>query len=310
MRFPSETSLMMPQDQDAGRNPVVAGVDGSPSSLEALRWAAESAAQRGLPLAIVTATEDGWGEEAQAQGERVSREAGRLAREARPGLDVDARFTADNPAHALIEASYNASLVVVGSRGHGGFHDMLLGSTSLHTAMHARSPVAVIRPRSAEPAPGSESAGRVIVGVDGSKRSAAAIDFAFDEAARTGRGVTAIHAWQGPITAGTLGMMPYVPGNAEQRESEVGLLDNTLRPWLSRYPRIDVHKLTPQMSPAAAMVRQSMGAHLAVVGSRGLGGFSGLLLGSTGQALIHHAGCPVVIVHGHLVDANGNTGGT
>lgn len=249
---------------------------------------------------IVHAAEDADVEDVKVHADHLLQQAQRTAAESASILDIRTRFVADNPAHAMIEASYNATMVVVGNRGHGGFHDLLLGSTSLHTAMHARCPVAVIRLRLPADETSADAAERIVVGVDGSKRSAVALDFAFAHAERTGRGVTAVHAWQGPITAGTVGMMPYVADSQEQHQHEEQLLSNSVRPWLRRYPQIDFRKVSLQMSPAAALVRQSMGAHLAVVGSRGLGGFSGLLLGSTGQALIHHAGCPVVIVHGHL----------
>jgi nucleotide-binding universal stress UspA family protein len=186
--------------------------------------------------------------------------------------------------------------VVVGNRGHGGFHDLLLGSTSLHTAMYAHCPVAVIRPSKLATADSEPSAGRIVVGVDESPRSHSALHFGFDHAERTGLGVTAVHAWQGAITTDPIAIT-YGPGTDEQQRLAEQELADAVAPWVRRYPQVDVRRMTVEMSPADALVRQSMGANLVVVGSRGLGGFAALVLGSAGHALIHHSGCPVVITH-------------
>lgn len=278
--------------------PVVVGVDGSPSSEEALRWAADAAAQRSLPLVIVSAArpKPAVVSEAGLGAARLLDRAETEARRGRPDLVTSTRFVGETSSNALIEASETASLVVVGSRGHGGFHDLMLGSTSLHTAMHAQCPVAVIRPTQLATAASEQSAGRILVGVDGSPRSQPALHFAFDHAERTGLGVTALHAWQGAITTDPIAIT-YGPGTDEQQRQAEQELADAVAPWLRRYPQVDVRRVTVEMSPADALVRQSMGANLVVVGSRGLGGFAALVLGSAGHALIHHSGCPVVITH-------------
>jgi nucleotide-binding universal stress UspA family protein len=233
--------------------PIVVGVDGSASANRALTWARDTAARRGLALRIVQA------------------ESGQ------------------HPAEVLIAASDEASTVVIGHRGHGGFHDMLLGSTSLHTAMHARCPVAVVRPFATSPQ-------TIVVGVDGSDYSECALEYAFTEADLTRYPIVAVNAWQGDITAGSMGL-PYVYDPIDRQNQAEKLLAETLEPWRDRYPGVTVHTEVVQLPASAALVERSYGAYLAVVGCRGLGGFTGMLLGSVGQALIHHAGSPVLIAH-------------
>jgi nucleotide-binding universal stress UspA family protein len=292
-----------PGDMDGSvefvRRPVVVGVDGSESSDRALRWAADAAAQRLFPLLIVCAAwpRPGGGEaEAGSSAARFLERAEVDARLGRPGLDISTRFVADTSTNALIDLSDIASLVVVGNRGHGGFHDLLLGSTSLHTAMYGHCPVAVIRPAKPATVESAPSVGRVVVGVDGSPRSDRVLAFAFDHADRTSHDVTAVHAWQGPLTADPVAMV-YVPASEEQRQRAERVLIDALAPWRERYPQVDVRGVTVEMPAAAALVQQSMGADLVVVGSRGVGGFTALVLGSAGHALIHHSGCPVIITH-------------
>jgi nucleotide-binding universal stress UspA family protein len=120
--------------------------------------------------------------------------------------------------------------------------------------------------------------GPVVVGVDGSAGSGAAVGFAFEEAARRGTGLTAVHAW----------------GALEGAESRV--LSESLAGWSQRYPEVAVRQELVRGRPAAALIEQSRSAQLVVTGARGRGSFAGLLLGSVSQAVLHHAECPVVVV--------------
>ncbi|GAA2386510.1 universal stress protein [Catellatospora methionotrophica] len=283
---------------------VVVGVDGSPAAATALRWAADEAALRGLPLKIVYVSEDpgprqgdGVAEAAiSSAGHEVTEHAMAEVRAMRPDITLTSEVLRDDPAHGLIRESATAALVVVGSRGHGGFHDLMLGSTSLQVSMHARCAVAVVRPPAAPKQAGVGAVGRIVVGVDGSPQSGAALAFAFDEAERRDCGITAVHAWLGPVTTGAAGM-PFVYDIDTLRDQEESVLSTALAGWHDRHPRVDLQRITVESSAAAALTEQSMGALMVVVGCRGLGGFTGLLLGSVSQALIHHAGCPVVVAH-------------
>ncbi len=284
--------------------PVVVGVDGSPAATMALHWAADEAALRGLPLKIVYVSEDPGPREGgstedvalTSAGHKITEHAMAEVREQRPDVTLTAEVLRDDPAHGLIRESETASMVVVGSRGHGGFHDLMLGSTSLQVAMHGKSTVAVVRPPAPPDRAAAGAVGRIVVGVDGSPQSGTALAFAFAEAERRGCGITAVHAWMGPITTGAAGM-PFVYDVDTLRDQEGSVLDTSLAGWHDQHPHIDLHRVTVESSAAAALTEQSMGALMVVVGCRGLGGFTGLLLGSVSQALIHHAGSPVVVAH-------------
>ncbi|MFC7615699.1 universal stress protein [Actinokineospora soli] len=182
--------------------------------------------------------------------------------------DVD--VTGDMPESAPVPAllRQDACLVVLGSRGLGGFGGLLLGSTAVQVAAHARCPVVVVR---------GERSGDVVVGVDGSAHSVEAIAFAFGEAQRLGAGVVA-------VTAGS------------QEDEAARALAESVAGWAERYPDVPVRRSVVRGHAARALVDAAADAALLVVGSRGAGGFRGMLLGSVSQGVLHHATCPVAIV--------------
>jgi nucleotide-binding universal stress UspA family protein len=138
--------------------------------------------------------------------------------------------------------------------------------------------------------------GPVVVGVDGSRLSELAIDFAVREAARREAGVVAVHAWTRPVSTGPGDMLPLVYDVDEVQAEEDRVLAESVAGWRDRYPDVDiVHRLV-RGRPAPALLAESASAQLVVVGGHGRGGFSGLLLGSVSHAMLHHARCPVVIV--------------
>lgn len=285
-------------------SPVVVGVDGSPSSDLAIEWAADAAQLRRRPLKMVYVMDfpgprvayDLVSGELSTFAQDLLLRAQARARARHAALPTATAIMLDDATHALIRESEHAAMIVVGNRGHGGFHDLVLGSTSLQTAMHAACPVAVIRPRLAPAEPGVRSYGRIVLGVDGSRRSAAATQLAFEEADLRGIGLTAVNAWLGALAEGSVGM-PLA------RESEVlesgarTLLEQATAQWCAQYPNVDVRRIAVQGPAAAVLVDHSMGAEMVVVGCRGHGGFTGMLLGSVSQAVIHHAGCPVMVAH-------------
>jgi nucleotide-binding universal stress UspA family protein len=140
---------------DSTDRPVLVGVDGSEPSQHALEWAADEAERRGAPLECLTAwtwpTAYGWAS-VVPEGLDPAGDAGRVlgeqlapVRTAHPDLEVRAEVVEGRPDQALVEASRAAVLLVVGSRGHGGFTDMLIGSTSRYCAAHAHCTVVVHR---------------------------------------------------------------------------------------------------------------------------------------------------------------------
>ncbi|OIK26290.1 universal stress protein [Streptomyces malaysiense] len=287
--------------------PVVVGVDGSPSSLEAVGAAAREAALRGTGLRLVHAF--GWpsirpppgvppwtpaaaGVRELVDGTLVKAE--QRAREVTPHLEITREVTVGEPLMVLEIESRTACLVVVGSRGLGAFGSLLLGSTAVHLAAHGRCPVLVVRG-------GPNPTGPVLLAVDGSPAGEKAVEFAFAEAAMRNAGLLALHVWNTWSERAYEG--PGDPLNVvvdieRLRAAEQQLLDETLSPWQTRYPQVAVERRLVRSRIRTALIDASHDAQLVVAGARGRGGFTGLLLGSVSQALLHHAHCPVAVVRG------------
>jgi nucleotide-binding universal stress UspA family protein len=278
--------------------PILVGVDGSAAGTAGLGWAAAEARRRSAPLRVVHVVEQRHSDAFTRANPVYVAEERRAAEQVLDaavgyvhglGADVDVRPTLEigSPAVVLLAHSATAEMVVVGSRGRGGFAGLLLGSTSLHVATHAPCPVVVLRG-----APGPVGpADRIVVGVDGSPSSELAVRFAFTRAQRTGRGLTAVHAWRPPI--GHIDVR-WSGGGEQAEKEERTLLAERLVPWRERYPEVDVVEKTVRGSAAAVLIDAP--AELLVVGSHGRGGFGGLLLGSVSHAVLHHARCPVAVV--------------
>ncbi|MCE0767631.1 universal stress protein [Pseudonocardia kujensis] len=285
------------------RTAVVVGVDGSDTALSAVRWAAAEAEQRGAPLRLVAAV--AWRttyhprlpalaaeHERQALTRGAEQElqaAAEVARLTAPELAVTTEVLGGQASAVLRDESATAQLVVVGSRGRGGFTGLLLGSVSIAVAAQAVAPVVVVR---GETAP-HDSAAPIVVGVDDSPHGTAALGFAFAEAARKRAPLVAIRAWGDPVND------PYLAGiidwNAVESD-ERHVLDECLAAWTGRYPEVTVERVVLRDPPAAALVARSHNAGLVVVGSRGRGTLRGALLGSVSQAVLPHAAAPVAIV--------------
>ncbi|MEV4546803.1 universal stress protein [Nonomuraea wenchangensis] len=279
---------------------VVVGYDQSRSAGRALRWGAAEAAARGLPLTVCHAWEwpyHEWPGELVPL-ELVRRPAQRLVkataawlRRHYTGVPVNTLTDRGSPAAVLAELSREAALIVVGTRGHGGLERLVAGCTSTAVAVRAACPVIVTRGR-----PGVGGAGEVLVGFDGSRASAAALGFAAQEAHRLDAPLTAL------IAGGGRGRDE---GAGEPGPQTVGLAWEELDFWQRRYPELrgDVEYAEEPARPV--LLGRAREARLLVVGARGLGEVRGLLLGSISQAMVHHAPCPVAVVHGEITDAGG-----
>jgi nucleotide-binding universal stress UspA family protein len=178
---------------------------------------------------------------------------------------------------------------VVGSRGTGRVSGVLLGSVAMAITSHGTAPVAVIPAEG----PGGEADGPVVVGVDGSPISEAAIAFAFDEAAVRGVRLLAVHTWNDvrPTLAD-----PTMIDFGRLEDGERAALSELLAGWRDKYPDVDVRPIVLRGRPTPILLRYATQAQLVVVGSRGRGGFAGMMLGSTSHSLITHAIAPVVVV--------------
>jgi nucleotide-binding universal stress UspA family protein len=290
------------------RGPVVAGIDGSTQSVAAADWAAREATRRHLGLRLVhghlqTAPPTAFGypslpidvETPIRYGRQMLAQVAEDVGRAHPGLPVERAFTVGSPAGVLVEESRAASLVVVGTRGLGGFAGLLAGSVSTQVAAHAHCPVIVVRTDGAT-GPGPRSP--VVVGLDGSAESNLALRFALDAAAASNANLIAVYAWQA-LPTGNLGPTTrwhYDPDEAEDEARR--LLAEQLAGCAEQYPQLSIeHRPVLSFNPGETLADASRTAGLVVVGSRGRGGFTGLILGSTSHTLVHHAHCSVAVIH-------------
>ncbi|WP_205687362.1 universal stress protein [Cellulomonas endophytica] len=280
---------MIAADPDRGGT-VVVGVDGSEDALRAVDVAALVAGALGLPLDVVHAFI--WprlrvplgpppgapaGAGLRAAAERVVAEAVDRARVSTPHLVARGRVVTGATVPVLLGASSNARLTVIGDRGLGGFSGLVLGSVAVALTAYGRRPVLVVRGAVREVGP-------VVLGVDGSTDEAAALEAALELASALGAPLRAVHATPPVVASGDdAADGPAVLEDVASSARAVGLtVETVVRPG----------------DPRRVLLDESDGARLLVVGSRGRGGFVGLLLGSVSHAALHHARCPVLVVPG------------
>lgn len=260
------------------------GIDGSDTALNALNWAAHDAVLHDSTLQLINiATQSDL-----TRSTHWLHTAEKIATEA--GAHTETRITRGKPAAELIEASAAAHRITIGNRGLAdttGTH-LPLGSTAETVAMRAHCPAAVI-PSTSRPDP----AAPVIVGVDGSELSTPALTTAFSEASARGVRLIAVHVYSDTA-------VDEVWGQIEDwhalRDNEEEVLTERLAGWQEHYPDVTVHRVVERDRPVRYLANHAATAQLVVVGSRGRGGMTGLLLGSTSRALLHMAPCPVLIV--------------
>ncbi|WP_432877296.1 universal stress protein [Kribbella sp. CA-245084] len=283
--------------------PIVIGYDGSPGSVSALHWAAAAADRAMAPLRILEAfelviiTRPTPGHVVPLEAVRNARqksldEVAQSLRDQYPGLRVETSLVGGSAPKVLFDGTQDARLVVLGSRGLGGWSGLLVGSVAVQVTTHAECPVVVV-PRDGEPQP--HDGQTVLVGVDGSEASAKAIEFAFDQAESRHAQVVALHVWTSPFLtyADGASMLQF---DEKQIQDEARLLvAESVSGAAADHPDV---KWTTELvtgSAAQALVRRSESADLLVVGTRGRGGFTGLLLGSVSQSVLHHTHCPIAI---------------
>jgi nucleotide-binding universal stress UspA family protein len=291
---------------------VVVGVDGSAGARTALAWALREAQLRGVAVRVVTVWpadrpphvhDGGIGRPGVADVEqdvraRMGTEAAEVAASTGCGaVPIESEVRYGQPARQLIDAAGPDRLLVVGSRGRGSLRGVLLGSVGQQCAQHAHGPVVVVRDDG--PADGAprwqQAASRVVVGVDGSPGSAAALRFAAEAARLRGGELHVVHAWIDTVSG--YGGPPWAAAVTTLQEQA----DTTLRESLQEAERsgslgVQVRAETVEGVDWDVLTRVAEGADLLVVGSRGRGGWSDLLLGSVGLHVVAGAPCPVAVV--------------
>jgi nucleotide-binding universal stress UspA family protein len=288
------------------RMPVVVGIDGSASALNAARWAARIAIRDRLPLRLVHTYElplglpSGVTEQhsllnaLREQGRRWLAEAREVAAEVDPGLPTENVLKSAHTVPALVHESGDASMVVLGTRGLGAFTGLLVGCTSVAVAGQAHSPVVIVRGPAPDLPP--RDTGPVVVGVDGTEVSEAAVAFAFAEASARRTDLVAVHTWTESLFEVAMAGNNAPVDLREQRQQADETLAERLAGWQEKYPDVRIQRDVVHDRPGRSLRRCSSTAQLVVVGRRGRGSFTSLLLGSTSQDLLHHALSPVAVV--------------
>ena len=273
---------------------VVVGIDDTPGADVALDWAVGEALRLGRPLHVVhllTWVGPTPFDEAENVDDTVQVALERLQGQ-HPDLAVSGHTGTGSAARSLVEASRRASLVVLGA--HSG-PPRPLGSTVTQVATHAFCPVVVAR-RPADGTGGADEPRRIVVGVDETPESHPALTFAFEQAASRGLSLVAVHSWWWQEAGGYLAGTDWEDHYHAVEETETSHIRSLVAGIRATYPQVDVVEKLVRGHPVSALVEESATAELVVVGSRGRGGFVGLLLGSVSQRLLARAHGPVAVV--------------
>lgn len=277
----------------AARKPIAAGTNGTPQSLAAVSWAARRAHRDHVPLVILHVVDERWLSEPypwrsvlQESGENILAAATARAQEI-AALEVTTELLTGGVGRTLAGYSDRTSLLVVGS-GSGHFGGAL-ADRALQVASSAEVPVAVVGPQETIDRRG------VVVGVDGSEEAVRAVAFAAAEADREGDDLTVVYAYSPPDRLPDAGFTPELVAELMEKEERI-ILSETVAGLMADYPDLTVHqRLEPGRDPARALVHAAEGARLLVVGNRGRGGISRLVLGSTAHGILKHLPCPTII---------------
>jgi nucleotide-binding universal stress UspA family protein len=280
--------------------PIIVGTDGSTGATAAIDWAAREAGLRHCPLAIAHASAPDLvalrsGVAAVPPPSATGRPAYvedavlRVADE-HPGLDVSALDLAGGASAALIGASRDATMLVVGARGRTRVAEVLLGSVSRHVSAHAHCPVAVVHELH------DGSTWPVAVGIDGSTASQHALRLAATEASMRHVALLVVHAWRDEVYTGYGVYTTPVDLTRELQQAAEALASNEIAPLAEQFPDLEVIVRVTQSHPVTALVQASHEAQLMVVGAHGRGFFPGMGQGSVAGGVVHSASTPVIVV--------------
>jgi nucleotide-binding universal stress UspA family protein len=305
----------------SGTGPVVVGYDSSEHSRRPLRWAAEEARRRGCRLVVVYVVDDGgmaawtpngmagwWPDVAVEHARTVLDAAAVELRRLFPTVEVCTRARVGSPARELLDEARDACVLVVGTRGRWEMAAFCLGSVAHAVTAQAACPVVVVRGEPELPGPNRP----VVVGVDGSAGSMAALHFAAATAESSRASLVVVSAWD------TTRLDPWLSYSGTASEAQIrrwarGFAERALETAVSelqlRHPGVAFRTRLEGGRAAQVLSTVGMGAALLVLGTRGAGALSCLVLGSTSHAVIRSAPCPVAVVppavpDGLLTDAH------
>ncbi len=287
---------------------IVCAVDGSEASKTAVKWAANTAVKRGVPLRLVSSYSmpqflyaEGMVppqelyDDLEAETLEKINEAKKVAKDFVPEVELSHQIEEGSPIDMLLDLSEQSTMIVMGSRGLGGLSGMVMGSVSAAVVSHASCPVVVVR----EDNDVTEETkyGPVVVGVDGSGVSQKAVENAFREADARGAKLVAVHTWMDmQVQASLAGLSAAQQQWKVVEDEQNALLGHRLAGFAEQYPDVEVEKVVTRDRPVRALTDAAEGAQLLVVGSHGRGGFRGMLLGSTSRALLQASPCPMMVV--------------
>lgn len=288
---------------------IAVAVDGSESSAKAIAWAANVASKKKTSVTVVSAYNlpqfmyaEGMVppqelyEELAAEAQDKVDAAYQAIKSVDSSIEVRGYVEESTAIDLLLKVSHSAEMIVMGSRGRGGLSGLVLGSVSAAVVSHAHCPVVVVRTDSHVTE--DNKYGAVLVGVDGSEVSRAALQMAFKEAQARKATLRAVHAWSDPaLSSSMVGLVQAHRQWEEAIEEEKKLLEKELEPMRREFPDVQVEALSECETPVRALMDKAKDAQLVVVGSHGRGGFAGMLLGSTSRALLQSAPSPLMVVH-------------
>ncbi|WP_328336356.1 universal stress protein [Streptomyces violaceus] len=289
-------------------HPVLTGIDGSENSSAAADWAAREAALRDVPLRLFHASPPLPGttvpgpalDRLRHMGTRMLQQVVADLGDRYPDVDVRGEQSDGAPAEALLAAAGEAGLLVVGTRGTGGFEGLAVGSVALRMAAAAPCPVVLVPQR-----PGAfgavtqaaREAAHVVVGYDAHHPVGEAADYAFSDAEARASLLRVVQAWAFPAEAvSPRTLVVTEEDRATWEDQEVLQLSDALRAWRDKYPRVTVRTDVLLLHPAEALLNTSRGAALLVVGRRTDPQAAEGRLGPVTHSVLHHARCPVAVV--------------
>ncbi|NMO00618.1 universal stress protein [Gordonia sp. TBRC 11910] len=282
----------------------VVGVDDSESSTKAIRWAAHAAAMEDADLTVVCAYDASVSNYApglvipqdvvdaiSAEARELADSSATLAAEVAPDIHISTTVVEGDAAGALLELGKD-STVVVGTRGLGSIRGLLLGSVGVSIAAHHHGRSVIV-----EGASTLHEDGPVVVGVSDDPISDPAVAEAYRQASLRNVKLIAVHTWS-QLDADALHGYGIEPDAiARMSDDAVEALAERMAGYAADYPDVVVdRRVLPDDAAKAVVEAAGEDASLIIVGSRGRGGFRGLLLGSTSQKVLHHARCPVMVV--------------